>query len=74
LVLFILDDTLVNFIKTMNLAKGGREDKERRPKYKPKAHKPNGGSQGGKGTNYVQNPHKSQETYQKKKGKGNLKA
>jgi hypothetical protein len=68
-----LDETLINFIKTMHLAKGEREDKERGPKSKPKAHKPKGGSQGGKETNYVQEPHRSQETYPKKIGKGNLK-
>ncbi len=50
------DETLVNFIKTKPPAKAGREDKERRPKFEPKTHKPKGGSKGGKGSNYVPIP------------------
>ncbi len=65
-----LDETLVNFIKTMHLPKGEREDKERGPKSKPKAHKPKGGSKGGKGTNYVQEPPPIARNISKKEREG----
>ncbi len=56
----------------MHLAKGEREDKKTGPKYKPKAHKPNGGSQGGKGTNYVQEPPQVARNIPKKEREGKL--
>jgi len=65
-----LDETLVNFMKTMHLAKGEREDKKRGPKSKPKAHKPKGESQGGKGTNYVQEPPPIARNISKKEREG----
>jgi hypothetical protein len=68
-----IDETLVNLIKTKHPAKGEREDKERGPKTKPKAHKPKEGSQGGKGTNYVYElPPVARSIYQRKKGNGKL--
>jgi hypothetical protein len=55
----------------MHPTKGDREDKERRPKFKPKVHKPKGVIRGRR-TNYVPKPPPIIRSILEKKREGNL--
>jgi hypothetical protein len=66
------DETLVNFIKTKQPAKGEREDKERGPKSEPKTQKPKGGLKRGQRTKLCSNTLATspKKAYHTKKGEG----
>jgi hypothetical protein len=65
------DETLARSIK-QNIEQREWKYKEKGPNFEPKRQTQNG-TQRAKRTNYILEPHQSQEAYQKRKGKGNLK-